>query len=60
METRIREESRQRLEALLPSVEERERLRREGAALDEAAVVALCLGHAAASSHLPAAARVVS
>jgi tetratricopeptide (TPR) repeat protein len=43
LETRIRDENRRRLEVLLPADEERERLRREGAALDEAAIVALCI-----------------
>ncbi len=48
METRIRDENRRRLEVLLPADEERERLRREGAALDEAAIVALCIARPAA------------
>ena len=47
METRIRNDNRGRLEALLPAVDERERLRREGAALDEAAIVALCIARPA-------------
>ena len=40
---RIRAESRQLIDAALPDATERERLRREGAALDESVVAALCL-----------------
>lgn len=44
LEVRIRRESQRLIETAMPDAMQRERLRREGAALDEEASIALCLG----------------